>query len=121
MSKYMFTAKYSNASWARLVHVSDDRAAAFDTLLRSLGGSLDVVYWSARDGAALAIAEVPDAMAAKAAVTAMVKTGAFSDVEVDELLAQDQLRDTLVLARSAGAFYEAPGESVVALQPSAGD
>ncbi|MGN6790974.1 MAG: GYD domain-containing protein [Streptosporangiaceae bacterium] len=121
MSKYMFTAHYSNASWARLVQGSDDRAVAFDTLLRSLGGSLDVIYWTVRDGAARAIADLPDAMAAKAVVTAIVKTGAFSAVEVDELLSQDQLRDTLMLARSAEPFYEAPGHSAVALQPSAGD
>ena len=121
MIKYMFTGHYSNASWARLVKASDDRANAFDTLLRSLGGSLDVIYWTVRNGSVRAIAELPDAMAAKAAVTATVKTGAFTSVDVEELLSQDQLRDTLMLARSAEAFYEAPGNSAVMLQPSVGE
>jgi uncharacterized protein with GYD domain len=117
----MFTGHYSNASWARLVKASDDRVSAFDTLLRSLGGSLDVMYWSVRNGAVRAIAELPDAMAAKAVVTAIVRTCAFTSVEVDELLSQDQLRDTLVLARSAEAFYEAPGKSAVDLHASRGN
>ena len=121
MNKYMFTGHYSNASWARLVKASDDRAAAFDALLRSLGGSLDVIYWTVRNGSVRAIAERPDAMAAKAAVTATVKTGAFTSVEVEELLSQNQLRDTLLLTRSAEEFYEAPGNSAVMLQPSVGD
>jgi len=121
MSKYMFTGHYSNASWARLVKASDDRAAVFNSLLRSLGGSLDVIYWTVRNGSVRAIADLPDAMAAKAAVTAIVKTGGFTSVEVEELLSQDQLHDTLLLARSAEAFYEAPGQSAVVLQPSVSD
>jgi len=121
MSKYMFTGHYSNGSWARLVQASDDRASAFDTLLRSVDGSLDVMYWSVRNGAVRAIAELPDAMTAKAVVTAIVKTGAFTSVEVEELLSQEQLHDTLVLARSAEMFYEAPGQAAHAFEPSVSD
>jgi uncharacterized protein with GYD domain len=121
MNKYMFTGVYSNASWARLVQGSDDRASAFDTLLRSLGGSLEMIYWTAGSGEVRAIAELPDAKAAKAVVTATVKTGAFSTVEAEELLDQDQLRDTLVLARSVAPFYEAPGMSAVSPPAVAGD
>lgn len=118
MNKYMFTGVYSNASWARLVQGSDDRATAFDTLLRSLGGSLDVIYWTAGSGEVRAIAELPDAKAAKAVVTATVKTGAFSTVEAEELLNQDQLRDTLVLARSVEPFYNAPGAASTTRLPA---
>ena len=121
MRKYMFTGVYSSASWARLVQGFDDRATAFGTLLRSLGGSLDAIYWTAGNGEVRAIAELPDALAAKAVVTATVKTGAFSTVEVEELLSEDQLRDTLVLARSVGAFYEPPGASAVRPAPVTGD
>jgi uncharacterized protein with GYD domain len=111
MGKYMFTVYYSSGSWARLVKSSDDRTAAVRSLMESLGGSLDQLYFGAHNLKARAIAELPDAMAAKAAVTAGVKTGAFTNVKVEELLTQDQLSDTLTPARSAEEFCEAPGKS----------
>jgi uncharacterized protein with GYD domain len=113
MGKYLLTGQYSSASWARLVKGSDDRTAAVRSLVGSLGGSLDLLYWAAHSCAVYAIAEFPDAISAKAFVTATVKTGAFTGVEAEELLSQDQLRDTLVLTRAAEKFYEAPGQSAV--------
>jgi uncharacterized protein with GYD domain len=113
MGKYMFTAEYTSASWARLVKGSDDRVTAVRSLLESLGGSLDQLYWGAHSGAVHVIAELPDAVCAKAVITAVFETGAFSGVEATELLDQDQLRDALVLTRAAQSFYDAPGKSAV--------
>jgi uncharacterized protein with GYD domain len=113
MSKFMFTAQYSSASWARLVKGSEDRTAQVRSLLETLGGSLDLIYWSAHDTAAHAIAELPDSVAAKAAVITAMKTGAFVSIEATELLTQEELSDSLVLTRSAQEFYEAPGKSAV--------
>lgn len=113
MGKYMFTFQYSAGSWARLVKASDDRAVAGRSLLACLGGSLDVLYWSAQSSAAYAIVELPDAISAKAAVTAGFETGAFASVDVEELLSQEQLNDMLMLTRAAEEFYVAPGRSVV--------
>ena len=59
MGKYMFTAHYSSGSWARMVKSSDDRTAVMRSLVESLGGSLDQIYWTAHDGAAHAIADLP--------------------------------------------------------------
>jgi uncharacterized protein with GYD domain len=113
MPKYLFTAQYSSGSWARLVKGSDDRTAAVRSLIESLGGSLDQIYWSAHSCAAHAIAELPDGIAAKAAINTALRTGAFANVEATELLSQDQLSDTLLLARTSQQFYEAPGMSAV--------
>jgi uncharacterized protein with GYD domain len=113
MGKYMFTAKYSAGSWARLVKGSDDRVAAIRSLMESLGGSLDNIYWAAQTSTAHALADLPDELAAKAVVTATYETGAFTSVEAEELLTQEQLRDTLVRTRSAQGFYEAPGKSAI--------
>jgi len=113
MGKYVFTAKYSSGSWARLVNGSDDRVATTRSLIESLGGSLEIIYWAAQSGTAHAIADLPDELAAKAVVTAVFETGAFASVEAEELLTQEQLRDTLVLTRSAQEFYEAPGKPAV--------
>ena len=113
MAKYMFTGQYTSGSWARLVKSREDRTAAVRSLLESLGGSLDQIYWTAHNGAVHTIAELPDAMSAKTFVNTTLKTGAFTSVEAAELLSQDQLTDTLVLTRSAQEFYEAPGKSAV--------
>lgn len=113
MPKYLFTVQYSSGSWARLVKGSDDRAAAVRSLMESLGGSLDQIYWGAQNCAAHAIAELPDGIAAKAAINTVLRTGAFANVEATELLSQEQLSDTLLLARSSEQFYEAPGMSAV--------
>jgi uncharacterized protein with GYD domain len=109
----MFTAYYSSGSWARLVKGSDDRTAAVRSLLESLGGSLELIYWGAHSSAAHFIADLPDTLAAKAVVNTIVKTGAFTSVEATELLSQEQLSDTFLLSQSAEMFYEAPGASVL--------
>jgi uncharacterized protein with GYD domain len=113
MGKYMFAAHYSSGSWARMVKSSDDRAAGMRSLVESLGGSLEQLYWTAHDGAAHAIADLPDAVAARTAASTAVKTGAFTSVKAQELLTQDQLSDTLTLTRSAQQVFEAPGKAAV--------
>lgn len=113
MGKYMFTARYSPGSWARMVMSSDDRTASMRSLIESLGGSLDQMYWTAHDGAAHTIADLPDPVAARTVANTVLKTGAFTSVKTQELLSQDQLTDSLALTRSAQQFYEAPGLAAV--------
>jgi uncharacterized protein with GYD domain len=115
MGKYMITAHYTSGSWARLVKSADDRTTQVRSLIESLGGSLDLIYWDAYSCASYAIADLPDAIAAKTVVNTLLKTGAFTRVKARELLTQDQLSDTLTLTRSAQQFYEAPGAA--ALEP----
>jgi uncharacterized protein with GYD domain len=113
MGKYLFTTHYSSGSWARMVRSPDDRVAAARSLMESLGGSVDQMYWTVDDGAAHTIAELPDLVSARTVVNTAVKTGAFTSVKVQELLTQDQLSDALTLTRSAEQFYEAPGQAAV--------
>jgi uncharacterized protein with GYD domain len=113
MGKYLFTAQYSSGSWARMVKSADDRVAASRSLLESLGGSLDQIYWTADDGAAHTLAELPDLLSARTVVNTLAQSGAFASVKVQELLSQDQLSDTLTLTRSTQQFYEAPGKAAV--------
>ena len=81
MGKFLFTADYSSASWARLVNSSDDRFTTVNTVMESLGGSLELLYWTAHNGEAHCIADLPDLVAARAFVTAAFKTGAFKSVK----------------------------------------
>jgi len=109
MNKFLIKARYSSGSWARMISRHDDRAAAVNSLMESYGGSLDAIYWDVESAAAYALAELPDSVTAAAVVTAMTRTGAFTGVEVHELLTQSQLRDALVLAGDASRVYKVPG------------
>jgi uncharacterized protein with GYD domain len=113
MLKFVMTFTYSSASWARMVKVPDDRATAVALLLEHLHGSLESIYWDVGNGSAHVIADLPDSVSAAAAITAAVRTGAFKDIQVHEVLTQDQLRDMIVLARGSQDIYRVPGQSAI--------
>jgi uncharacterized protein with GYD domain len=117
MCKYMIKFCYSSGSLARMVKVIDDRTTAVRILVESLGGSLDAMYWDVQKSSSYAIAELPDAVSAVAAISAAAKTGAFLSVEADELLTEDQIHDALVLAKDASSVYYAPGRSAIEPEP----
>ena len=54
--------------------------------------------------------DLPDSVSVEAWGTVVRKTGAFSSVETHELLTQQQLQYTPVLARDAAQAYEVPGQ-----------
>lgn len=109
MQKYLVKFNYSNASWARMLSVTDDRTSAVAALLEHLGGKLESMYWEVEDAAAYVIADLPDSLCAAAALTSVTKTGGFKDVHVSQLIDQDQLREVVTLARSSDGIYQAPG------------
>ncbi|HUA40161.1 MAG TPA: GYD domain-containing protein [Streptosporangiaceae bacterium] len=116
MAKFMIKFIYSSGSWARMIKVADDRSSAVRTLVESLGGSLEVIYWDVQSSAAYALVDLPDAVAAVAVITATSKTGAFLGVEAHELLTERQIHEALTLAKDASIVYDAPGSA--ATEPS---
>jgi hypothetical protein len=121
MSRFMIKFTYSNASWARMINVADDRTRAGRALMESLGGSLERIDWDAQNCAAYAVGDLPDSVTAAAVLTATARTGAFVSVEVHELLTQEQMHDVLVLARDAAQVYEPPGSAAVEPGPGRRD
>jgi uncharacterized protein with GYD domain len=113
MTKFLIEGKYSSGSWARMIRRHDDRTAVVRSLMQSLGGELDQLYWDCQSAAAYALAELPDAVTTEAIITTLDGTGAFRSVEAHELLTQDQLRDALTLAADASQVYQVPGHSAV--------
>jgi uncharacterized protein with GYD domain len=111
MSKFVMTFNYSSGSWARMLKVADDRAAAVSALLDHMDGRLDAIYWGVESAQAYVICDLPDSVSATAAVTAANETGAFKDVQVHEVLTQEQLRDVVALAQSAHGVYQPPGKA----------
>jgi len=113
MLKYLVVFVYSNASWARMIKVPEDRASAEAVMLEHLGGSLESIYWEVETASAYVIADLPDSVSAAAVITAATKTGAFKEVHVHEVLNQDQLRDMIALAQSTDRVYRAPGQAAI--------
>jgi uncharacterized protein with GYD domain len=113
MPKFIMTFSYSNASWARMLKVADDRRKAVAGLMEHLNGSLELMYWGVESGQAYVIVELPDSVSATAALTIATETGAFKDVQVHEVLTQEQLRDVVALAKSSEGYYPPPGSAAV--------
>ena len=113
MPKYIQIFSYSSGSWARMINsLGGDQTTSVQHTLESLGGSLECMYWQVGSHDGYAIFEVPDSMTAEAVEQAMTKTGAFKSMETHELLTQEQLVETLHLARDAAQVYEVPGQPV---------
>jgi uncharacterized protein with GYD domain len=113
MPKFVIEMNYSTGSWARMLTVTDDRAAAVAALCEHLHGKLNEMFWEVENASAYVIADLPDSVSAAAAVTAATRTGAFREVKVHEVLTQDQLREVVALARTSKDVYRPPGTAAI--------
>jgi uncharacterized protein with GYD domain len=113
MLKFLMKFNYSNASWARMLTVADDRTSAVSALLEHLGGKFESMYWEVEETVAYVVGDLPDSICAAAAVTAAMRTGGFKEVQVFQLLTQDQIQEVVALARSAEGIYHAPGAAAI--------
>jgi len=104
---------YSSGSLARMVKVTDDRTTAVRSLVESLGGSLESMYWDVQNCASYAIADLPDPVTAVAVMTATARTGAFAGVEALVLLTEAQMHDALVLAKDCAQVFDPPGSAAI--------
>lgn len=110
MRKYSARFRYSPGSWARMIYSHGDRPTALRHMMEALGGSLECVYWQFGTEDALAIVDLPDSVCASALIAAAIKTGAFKEVEMNELLTHEQLLATLDLARDVAEVFVVPGD-----------
>jgi len=110
---YMLNATYSSGSWARLIRAVDDRSTAVNKLMRSLGGSLENVYWEVSARAVHAVVDLPDSSCAAAAAGVLSQTGAFRSVDVEEVLTQSQFTGVLQLADNVSQEYRVPGQALL--------
>jgi uncharacterized protein with GYD domain len=109
MTKFLIKFSYSNASWARMLAVADDRTSTVAALLEALGGKIESMHWEVEDAAAYVIGYLPDPQSAAAAIVAATRTGGFKDVHLSQLLTQEQLSEVVALARSSESVYHPPG------------
>jgi uncharacterized protein with GYD domain len=96
-----------------MMRVADDRTQAGKELMESVGGTMEVAYWMVSARSAFCIADLPDSHAATAVAAVLTGTGAFQNVEMNEILTQDQLTSALELANSISQGYRAPGQALL--------
>jgi uncharacterized protein with GYD domain len=96
-----------------MMRIADDRAQAGKELMESVGGSLEAAYWMVNGRSAFSIADLPDAHAATAVATVLTHTGAFQNVEVNEILTQEEIAGVLKLAESISQVFRVPGQAAL--------
>jgi uncharacterized protein with GYD domain len=94
MPKYAIFFSYSSDTWARMINTPGDRTAAIRQLPDSLGGSLESVYPMLGTHNEIVIGDAPDSVSAAALSIAVTSTGAFKNVQTQELLTPEQLSQT---------------------------
>jgi len=94
-----------------MMRVADDRAKAGNELMESVGGSLEAAYWMVNGRSGFAIVDLPDSHAATAVVAVLTHTGAFQNVEVNEILTQEEIAGVLELADSISQVFRVPGQA----------
>ncbi len=107
MALYLSRFSYTPETWARLIGNPEDRRAAAQTYIESVGGSLHGFWYAfgAHDGYALW--EAPDNVSMAAVALAINGGGALSSLETTVLVTVDETMDALRKAQQIA--YRAPG------------
>ena len=103
LSKFSYTAE----TWARLIDNPEDRRAAAEAYIESVGGKLQGLWYAfgAHDGYTLW--EAPDNVSMAVVALALSGGGAISSLETTVLLTVDETMDAL--RKVEGVRYRAPG------------
>jgi uncharacterized protein with GYD domain len=110
MPKFLAVGSYSVGTWARLTRCGDDRVSCSRKFAESLGATIDCMYWEIGTRSVYAIVDAPDSATIAAVAMTLAQSGAFTSVDVHELLTQEQLSEVLLVARGAAKVYQVPGQ-----------
>jgi uncharacterized protein with GYD domain len=108
MPLYMIQARFTSAAWEALYTSEVDRRQVLSKMLEKAGGRLIDYYFSFGDSDVAIIADAPDNATAAAAVIAIAKAGAVTDVRTTVLMSYDEGLEAL--RRSSSMGYSPPGE-----------
>jgi uncharacterized protein with GYD domain len=108
VSKYTVFFSYSSAAVKGMIDHPSDRSAAVRELAKSLGGSVEAVYWMQGNHDGFVIGEFPDSVSVSAVSAAVAATGAVSSVETHEIFDHDQQEAIVKAAKTALQAYTPP-------------
>ena len=109
MPLYMLQFAYSPESWAASIRKPEDRSAAVDSIPKSVGGRLVVLYYHTGEYDGTAILEAPDGTAANAAIIAAAASGPLRSTKTTHLSSSKELVEAL--GKAAKASYRPPGRT----------
>lgn len=107
MPMYLTRFSYTAETWARLIKDPEDRRAAAQRYIESVGGKLHGFWYAFGDHDGYNLWEAPDNVSMAAVVVAIGAGGALSSVETTGLLT---VEDTLAaLQKEQSIQYNPPG------------
>lgn len=109
MPMYLTKFSYTPETWARLVRNPEDRRAAAQAYIESVGGKLHGFWYAFGSHDGYNLWEAPDNVSMAAVALAIGAGGALSSFETTVLMSVD---DTLDALRKAGSVkYRGPGSA----------
>ena len=107
MPMYLTRFSYTPETWARLISNPEDRRAAAQAYIESVGGKLHGFWYAFGSHDGYTLWEAPDNVSMAAVALAISGGGALSSLETTVLLSVDETMEAL---RKAGQIkYRAPG------------
>ena len=107
MPLYLTRFSYTSETWARLIGNPEDRRAAAQSYIESVGGKLHGFWYAFGEHDAYTVWEAPDNESLAAVALAITAGGALSSLETTALLTVDETMEALRKAQQVG--YRAPG------------
>ena len=108
MPLYLTRFSYTPETWARLVKNPEDRRAAAQQYIESVGGQLHGFWYAFGDRDGYNLWEAPDNVSMAAVAVALSAGGALSSVQTTALLTVEETLAALEKARSIK--YKPPGQ-----------
>ena len=109
MPLYLTRFSYTPETWARLIKNPEDRRAAAQQYIESVGGKLHGFWYAFGDHDAFNLWEAPDNVSMAAVAVAISAGGALSSLQTTALLTVEETLAALEKARSIK--YKPPGHS----------
>lgn len=109
MARYMIQATYNVDARKALVAHPQDRVAGVAALMERLGGRLESFYFSMGEFDIVAIAELPDDIAAVTGALAVTGAGHLTAYQTTKLLTNEEMMTAMTKAH--GLTYAAPSGS----------
>jgi uncharacterized protein with GYD domain len=107
MAHYLVQTSYSAESTAAMVKNPEDRSTAVRSMVESLGGKLEALYFAFGESDVVVIVELPDNVSAAALSMAVGASGALSGYKTTVLMTPQEAQDAM---RKAGSIaYRRPG------------
>src|SRR6187401_3729871 len=109
MPFYLTRFSYTPETWARLIGNPEDRRAAAQEYIESVGGKLHGFWYAFGEHDGYTLWEAPDNASMAAVSLAISGGGALSSFETTVLLTVDEAMDAL--QKAGEVRYQAPGAS----------